>query len=125
MNFMFDANACIYLLTNAYSSLTERVGQQEAGSMCISSIAFAEVAMGSARGKPPDMAVLDAFLQQVPLVEFDDAAARAYALLPFRRGSFDRLIAAHALSLGLTVLTTNIADFADVPGLKVENWTLA
>ena len=50
--------------------------------------------------------------------------ARAYATLRFRRASYDRLIAAHALSLGLTVVTDNEADFADVPGLKVENWTV-
>ena len=44
--------------------------------------------------------------------------------LPFKRGSYDRLIAAHALSLGLTVVTGNTKHFADVPGLKVENWTV-
>ncbi len=43
--------------------------------------------------------------------------------LPFRRASFDRLIAAHALSYDLTVLTDNIAHFEDVPSLRVENWT--
>jgi tRNA(fMet)-specific endonuclease VapC len=43
--------------------------------------------------------------------------------LPFRRASYDRLIAAHALSLDLTLITNNEGDFADVPGLRVENWT--
>ncbi|MFZ1368469.1 MAG: VapC toxin family PIN domain ribonuclease, partial [Sphingorhabdus sp.] len=43
---------------------------------------------------------------------------------PFKRGNFDRLIAAHALSLGLTIISQNTRDFADVPGLKVENWTV-
>jgi tRNA(fMet)-specific endonuclease VapC len=54
---------------------------------------------------------------------FDDAAARAYARMPFRRGRFDRLLAAHALSLDATVVTNNLSDFADIPGLKVEDWT--
>jgi tRNA(fMet)-specific endonuclease VapC len=47
----------------------------------------------------------------------------AYAQLPFKRASFDRLIAAHAVSQDLIVVTGNAKDFADVPGLKVENWT--
>ncbi|MFM2410506.1 MAG: hypothetical protein RL481_1334, partial [Pseudomonadota bacterium] len=57
-------------------------------------------------------------------VVFDEAAARAYASIPFKRGTFDRLIAAQALSLDLTVISSNSKDFADVPGLKVENWTV-
>ena len=57
------------------------------------------------------------------LLPFDEAAVRAYAALPFRRGSFDRLIAAHALALDLTLVTSNVRDFADIPGLLVENWT--
>ena len=59
------------------------------------------------------------------LWEYDDeAAAREYAKLPFKRARFDRLLAAHALSIGATVVTNNEADFADVPGLKIENWTV-
>ncbi|MBS1239504.1 MAG: hypothetical protein H6R45_210, partial [Proteobacteria bacterium] len=41
-----------------------------------------------------------------------------------RRKSFDRLIAAHAVSLGYVLVTSNVKHFADVPGLKVDNWTL-
>ncbi len=51
------------------------------------------------------------------------AAADAYARLPFKRRSFDRLIAAHAVAAGLTLITRNVADFADVPELVVEDWT--
>ncbi len=47
----------------------------------------------------------------------------SYASIPFKRSRFDRLIAAQALSLGLTLVTNNERDFADVPDLKVENWT--
>ena len=53
---------------------------------------------------------------------FDDLAVRAYATISFKRASYDRLIAAHALSLGVAIVTNNEYDFADVPGLKVENW---
>src|SRR3546814_17227019 len=67
--------------------------------------------------------VLEAFLAAIPLVPFDESAARAYSKLPFRRARFDRLLAAHALSLDVVVITNNEGDFADVPGLRIENWT--
>ena len=120
---MLDANACIYLLSNNNPALTRRIAQCDAGSLFISAVVFAEVALGSAQGKPPSRQLLEAFLSEVPMLPFDEAAARAYATLKFRRGSFDRLIAAHALSLGFTLVTANAADFADVPGLLVEDWT--
>ncbi|HYZ49124.1 MAG TPA: PIN domain-containing protein, partial [Sphingomonas sp.] len=63
------------------------------------------------------------FLASVEVFPFDAAAARTYARLPFRGGSFDRLIAAHALALGLVLVTNNERDFVDVPNLLVENWT--
>ena len=84
---------------------------------------LAELALGSANGKilPPD--ILEGFLEEMVLVPFDEAAARAYARLPFRRGRFDRLLAAHALSLGATIVTNNLSDFADIEALRVEDWT--
>ena len=94
------------------------------GELALSTISYGEVALGSVNGKPPSFYLLQAFLEVVELVPFDQAAARAYATLPFKRASFDRLIAAHALALGLTLVTANVAHFADVPGLKVENWTV-
>ena len=124
MKFSLDANSVIQLLTGAYPALTARVADTEAGAIVISSIAFAEVALGSATGKPPPMDILNGFVEEIPVVDFDEAAARTYATLPFKRGNFDRLIAAHALSLDLTVISRNVKDFADVPGLKVENWTV-
>jgi tRNA(fMet)-specific endonuclease VapC len=77
---------------------------------------------GSVNEKPPELNRLHVLTEEMPVLPFDMAAARTYASIPFRRASYDRLIAAHALSLGLTVVTENIKHFADVPGLKVENW---
>jgi tRNA(fMet)-specific endonuclease VapC len=68
--------------------------------------------------------VLERFISEVKLVDFDAGAARAYAALPFKRANFDRLLAAHALSLDALVVTNNPKHFADVLGLKVENWTV-
>ena len=57
------------------------------------------------------------------MLPFDEDAARAYARVPFRRGKLDRLIAAHTLALDVVLITANDRDFADVPGLKIEDWT--
>jgi tRNA(fMet)-specific endonuclease VapC len=121
---MFDANTIINLFSGAFPKLIARVAATEVGEIGISSIAFAEVALGSENGKPPEFALLQGLIEQIPVLPFDEAAARTYALLPFKRGNFDRLIAAHALSLSLTVISRNAKDFADVPGLRVENWTV-
>ncbi len=124
MRFSLDANSIIHLLSGAFPVLTARIADTDKGAVVISSIAFAEVALGSVNGRPPPLELLNNFVEEIPIVVFDEAASRAYATLPFRRGSFDRLIAAHALSLGLTIISRNTKDFADVPGLKVENWTI-
>lgn len=92
--------------------------------MVTSTVAIAEVLYGSVKAKPPPIDQLEAFLGEVSALDFDLAAARAYATLPFRRASYNRLIAAHALSRGLIVVTDNTKHFADVPGLRVENWTV-
>jgi tRNA(fMet)-specific endonuclease VapC len=107
----------------ADSALNRHLATCYPGDVAISAISFAEVALGTWLGKPPRQDVLDAFVSVIPILPFDDAAAQEYAKLPFKRARFDRLLAAHALALDAIVVTNNEADFADVPGLKVENWT--
>ena len=63
------------------------------------------------------------FFERLPVLPFDRAAAHVYARLPFSRHRFDRLIAAHALALDLTLVTANARDFRDMPDLRVEDWT--
>lgn len=123
IRYLIDANCVIFALANATSPVTCRIAECEPGSLAISAITFAEIALGSHRGKPPPPEALDALLAAVPLLPFDEPAARLYATLPFSRGRFDRLLAAHALSLGATIVTNNVSDFADVPGLVIEDWT--
>jgi tRNA(fMet)-specific endonuclease VapC len=121
MRYMLDANAFILLLTG-HPSTVARAEQCEEGDLAISAIAFAEVAHGSESGKPPPPDVLQRARERIAVLPFDDNAADAYAKLGFKRGSFDRLIAAHAISTRLMLVTANLADFADVPGLPTENW---
>ncbi|MEI9927097.1 MAG: type II toxin-antitoxin system VapC family toxin [Sphingomonas sp.] len=120
---MLDSNVIIALVMNTNEHVVARAAECDEDDMVTSAIAFAEVAYGSAREKPPAFEELRAFVEEVPVLEFDYRAALAYASLPFKRASYDRLIAAHALSHDLTVVTDNIAHFDDVPGLSVESWT--
>jgi tRNA(fMet)-specific endonuclease VapC len=124
MKYLLDSNILIALGLDASRPLAKRVADCDEDDLVTSVIAYAEVLHGSVRGKPPSFVGLEALIEEVPVMPFDYAAARAYATLRFRRASYDHLIAAHGLSLGLTVVTDNEADFADVPGLKVENWTV-
>ncbi len=123
MKYLLDSNIVIGATLAIGEPLRRRMADCNAGDMVMSSIVHAEVAFGCMQAKPPAIAVLHAFVEEVPIVDFDATAAIAYAGLPFRRASYDRLIAAHALALQLTLVTDNIAHFADIPGLRVENWT--
>lgn len=124
MRYLLDTNIIVALTIDADEKVVSRAAECDSDDIVTSSIALAEVALGVEQGKPPTMEELGAFLEEVPVLDFDHAAAMEYARLPFKRGSFDRLIAAHALSRNLVVVTGNEKDFADVPGLKVENWTV-
>lgn len=119
---MLDSNIIIALVMNANEGVVRRAGECDAGDLVTSAIAYAEIVYGSVRNRPPDLDQLRAFVEEVPILDFDYKAALAYASLPFRRASYDRLIAAHALSHGITVVTDNVGHFRDVPGLSVENW---
>ncbi len=120
-SFLLDANICIYILSGTSEVARARVQQSPEGALATSSVACAEIMVGArAMGA---VAEAEALFSLVKVLPFDFDAARAYSLLPFRRGSFDRLIAAHALALDLTLVSNNERDFADLPELRVENWT--
>ena len=122
MKYLLDSNVIIALVMSDDEGVVRRAADCEAGDMVTSAVCYAEVAFGSANEKPPAVEQLQAFVEEVPVLDFDFKAALTYATLPFRRASYDRLIAAHALSCNLIVVTDNVADYADVPRLKVENW---
>jgi len=72
-------------------------------------------------------AALARFLLEVPVASFDGAAARVYGAVRWasrerRRDALDKLIAAHALALDVTLVTNNPRDFASYPDLRIENW---
>lgn len=118
--YLIDANLCINLLEGRSKAAAGRLAACDVGQVVTSAVVYAEVMIGAEQQGKVDGAM--AFFAQIPVLSFDEAAARVYSRLPFRRGSYDRLIAAHALALGLTVVTSNLGDFKDVPGLEVEDW---
>ena len=124
MKYLLDSNILIALGLDANDAVMARAAACDADDMVTSAVAFAEVIHGSERGKPPPLDRLAVLAEEIPVLPFDEPAARAYASIAFKRASYDRLIAAHALSLGLIVITDNVQHFADVPGLVVENWTV-
>ncbi|MBB3983015.1 tRNA(fMet)-specific endonuclease VapC [Sphingobium fontiphilum] len=126
--FLLDTNVCIDFALARSDALRDRVRASYAAGLNISAITLAELRVGARhRGTvAEDGRKLDMMMHVLSVRPFDAAAAEIYGRMAraigVRRKSFDRLIAAHALSLGLTLVTRNEADFADVPGLKVENW---
>jgi tRNA(fMet)-specific endonuclease VapC len=121
--FLLDTNIFIYILDAALPDLRARIEAHAIGALVTSTIVLAELVRGIPRDDDRTLARLQQLLALAPALPFDDHAARTYARLPFARGRFDRLIAAHALSLDLAIVTANPRDFADIPGLRVEDWT--
>ncbi len=124
IRYLIDSDSAIFATSGKYPAMRARFEACEPGEIAISAVSYAEIAIGTHAGKPPSPEVLEAFVRAIPIVGFDESAGRAYATLPFKRARFDRLLAAHALSIGAVVVTNNEGDFADVPGLVVENWTV-
>lgn len=120
--FLLDSNICIYILADLEGPAAQRLGTESEGSVVTSAIAFAEVERGLLHAGKAERDAADALFAAVQILPFDLQAGRSYARMPFRRARFDWLIAAHALSLGLALVTSNAKDFTDIPDLKLENW---
>ncbi len=133
MRYMFDTNICVHLIQQKPQDLIARCETLAYGDAVLSSIVLAELRHGVERNpatRGQAQLALNVMLGFFPVVPFDQAAALAYgvvcAAVPDRkRDALDRLIAAHAISLGLTLVTNNEADFAAYPNLQLENWIKA
>ncbi|WP_380786911.1 type II toxin-antitoxin system VapC family toxin [Sphingomonas sp. R86521] len=121
---MLDSNILIYLLQGRSDLLRDRVEACDPGELVTSSIAYAEVMRGVPDDDGSKSGAARRLFATVGIEAFGPEAAIAYRRVPFRRGRFDRLIAGHALAAGLVLVTNNERDFADVRGLRIENWTL-
>lgn len=131
MKYLLDTNICLYIMQRRPATVAARFEALSRGDVGMSIITYAEMRVGIE--KHPDSRkhnekILELFVQRVPYLPFDEAAANAYGVLRAavsdrRRNAMDRLIAAQALSIGAILVTNNEDDFKGYPGLTVENWT--
>ena len=131
MNFLLDTNICIYLIKQKPPEVLQKFKAYNVGDIGISSISVAELEFGVYKSQFPErnQQALEQFLLPLTIVDFDAGAAKMYgkvrAILEKQGtpiGSLDTLIAAHALSLQITLITNNVKEFSRVPNLKLENW---
>lgn len=124
---MLDTNMCIYLMKNQPEEVAWRFAQCYVGDVVMSAITYAELEYGVTVASNPERENLASLIEDIPVAAFDAPAGVAYG--PIRLATRDRktdhldnLIAAHAASLRVTVVTNNVKDFAKYPGVTTENW---
>lgn len=128
---MLDTNICIYLIKNKPMEVREKFNAFDVGEICVSSVTVSELYYGVSKSTMPEKNehALRLFLTPLNIVEYGESSAIAYgkirADLEARGqviGALDMMIAAHALSLGVTLVTNNTHEFERVRGLVLENW---
>lgn len=131
MKYMLDTNICIYVIKKMPPSVIQRFMEHDVRDICVSSITFAEMMHGveKSQAKERNRIAYMLFMSAMTVLDFDAAAAQEYGKIradletngtPI--GPMDMLIAAHAKSLGLTLVTNNTREFIRVTGLELENW---
>jgi tRNA(fMet)-specific endonuclease VapC len=107
-----------------------RIVEQQPSELCVSALTLAELRRGVERRKSHKLdRVVSAFFKNISVMPFDEECARAFGRLSAQleaRGTpiaaFDALIAAHAVTLGVTLVTNNERHFSRVPALRTANW---
>ncbi len=131
MKFMLDTNTCIYIIKRRPQAVLERFASHPVGVIGVSVMTLAELEYGASKSSNParNREALEQFVLPLEIAAFDRPATVTYgkirALLEKRGrpiGSMDLLIAAHALTLGVRLVTNNVKEFTRVPNLRVENW---
>jgi tRNA(fMet)-specific endonuclease VapC len=126
--YLIDTNIAIHARDGTEAILDKLV--EHDGEVLLSALSLAELQRGIYRD-PRSTVIrqdrLEVLLRGLPVLPFDAAAARAYgriiAQCRWARGrDYDRMIAAHAISSGSILVTNNVADFRDIPGLSIANW---
>ena len=129
--YMLDTDISSYIMKRTYARVLERLQRTEISDVCVSVITKSELMFGvevSPR-QSQDRAALDEFLRYVEVLDFPGEAALHYAqirgtlkLQGTMIGANDLFIAAHARSLGLTLVTNNTSEFGRIHDLNIENW---
>lgn len=130
LRYLLDTNLCIRVLRDRPQAVRERFNLEAEG-LCISTIVLTELLHGAAKSDRPEhnRREVERFAARLSVLPFDEAAAdhaadiRAVLERQGRTiGGYDLLIAGHARSRGLTVVTGNLAEFERIEGLRCEDW---
>jgi tRNA(fMet)-specific endonuclease VapC len=128
---MLDTDICLCLIKRKPIQVLERLKTFRPGDVAVSSVTVAELQYGAYKSSRPErnQEALGEFLLPLEVVSFDESATAHYGEIRAHLerqgniiGAMDLLIAAHARSLSLTLVTNNIQEFKKVPGLCAENW---
>ena len=131
MKFLLDTNICIYIIKQKPPKVLQRFNTYQVGDIGVSSITVAELEFGVQKSQFPEQnqQALTQFLLPLTIADFDRAAAIIYGDIRAKLekqgtpiGSLDTLIAAHALSLQVTLVTNNVEEFSRVSKLQLANW---
>ena len=127
--FMLDTDTVSYSL-RGQGRVATVISQHRPSVICVSAITMAQLRFGAMRRKSARLdQMIERFAENVVVMPFDADCAFMFGRIASQLeelgtpiGEFDALIAAHAMSLGLTLVTNNVKHFNRVAGLKVENW---
>lgn len=130
LKYLLDTNIVIYTMKNRPIEVRDAFNAHE-GQLAISSVTLMELTYGAEKSNNPskNTQVIESFAARLAVLDYDKAAAQhtgqiraelAKAGKPI--GPYDQMIAGHARSLGLIVVTNNVGEFERVPGLRLENW---
>ena len=132
MKYLLDTNICIYIINEKPGKVLRKFEQYSVHEFGISSITHAELQYGVAKSKKKNknQVALDEFLLPLAIIPFHgkrlvERYGKIRTFLESKGktiGPLDTLIAAHALSLDLTIISNNIREFSRIPNLKCENW---
>jgi tRNA(fMet)-specific endonuclease VapC len=131
MMFLIDTNICIYIINDHPPEVIQKFREIGVGNICISSITVSELQYGACKSKQikKNIKRLDEFLSPFEILAYDENASHYYGRIRSQLekqgniiGPLDMLIAAHAISRELAIITNNTKEFRRIRSLKVENW---
>ena len=131
LRYLRDTNICIYIAKQQPPSVAARFAKLAAGSVGMSLITCGELRYGAEKSRQRVRALdtLSRLEALIPVIPLDDGAGERYGAIRSHLelagtpiGNNDLWIAAHALSLGVTLISNNTREFERVPKLKLENW---
>jgi tRNA(fMet)-specific endonuclease VapC len=133
MRYMLDTHICIYIIKNHPPQVLRRLEALNQGEVVMSVVTYAELRAGleiQTTNRKQDEHVLAMLVSRIPVLPFTESDAESFGVLRAAvrdrsPNAMDRLIAAHAVNSGVTLVTNNEADFKDYPGLVVENWAFS